>query len=143
MDVVPIRSFRKSYFHVSYTSGTLTRQRPRLDGACQRCKMTTVLNSLYFLWNISFNLLSLYFLFNISFLPSYCVKCYDCIVKWGHVAVAPLYGCVGAKSCLNTFCLQRRVCELGRKIQTYTSQFHHLPHLCHHADHNIRHQLQG
>ena len=67
-----LRSFSKSYFHVSYRRrmlGTLAKQRSRLGDACQSSEMVTLLNSLSFV-------------FKISFLPTYCVKYYDYIVKW-------------------------------------------------------------
>ena len=66
-----IRSFRKSYFHVSYSRrmpATLARQRPRLSDVCQSSEMATLLNSLHFV-------------FKIVFLPNYHVKYYDYIVK--------------------------------------------------------------
>ena len=48
---------------------TLARKRPCLGDACQSSEMTTLLNSLFLV-------------FIISFLPKYRVKCYDYIVKW-------------------------------------------------------------
>ena len=73
MDVTTIiRSFKKSYFHVSYNlrmPGTLAWQRPGLDDACQSGKMATLLNILL---SVSKMLL----------LPDCRVKYYDYFVKW-------------------------------------------------------------
>ena len=48
---------------------TLARQRPRLGDACQNGKMATLLNSIFFV-------------FEMLFPPNYRVKYYDYIVKW-------------------------------------------------------------
>ena len=72
MDATIISSFRNSYFHVSYgrlVPGMLAREHPGLGDACQSDEMATLLNSLFFV-------------FNIFFLPNYRVKYYDYIVKW-------------------------------------------------------------
>ena len=71
MDAIIVRSFIKSYFHVSYRKrmpDTLARQRPHLGDACQSGEMATLLNSLFFV-------------FKLSFLPKYPVQYYDYIVK--------------------------------------------------------------
>ena len=52
-----------------YRAGTLVWQRRSLHDSCQSGKMAALLNSLFFV-------------FKISFLPKYRVKYYDYIVKW-------------------------------------------------------------
>ena len=64
--------FRQSYFHVSYRRrmpATLMWLRQSTGGSCQSSEMATLLNSLSFV-------------FKISFLPKYRVIYYDYIVKW-------------------------------------------------------------
>ena len=71
VDATIIQYFRKSYFHVSYRrrmSGIMVWQRPSLGDLCKSSEMATLLNSLYFV-------------FNISFLRKYRVKYYDYIAK--------------------------------------------------------------
>ena len=65
--------FRQSNFHVSYRrrmSATLNLPRQSTGGACHSIEMAALLNSLSFV-------------FESLFLPKYCVKHYDYIVKWG------------------------------------------------------------
>ena len=67
-----IQSFRNNYFHVSYRRrmpSTLDWQRRSLDDSCQSGKMAALLNSLFFM-------------FKITFLPKCRVDYYDYVVKW-------------------------------------------------------------
>ena len=64
--------FSDSYFHVSYHErmpATLIWPQQSLGGSCQKGKMAALLNSLFFV-------------FKISFLPKYRVMYNDYIVKW-------------------------------------------------------------
>ena len=63
---------QKKYFDVSYRRripGTFPWQWPGIGDTCQSGKMVTLLNSLFFVLNI-------------SFLPNYTIKYYDYIEKW-------------------------------------------------------------
>ena len=67
-----IRYFQKSYFNVSYHRcmlRTLAWRRAGLDHACQSSNMAMLLNSILFV-------------FEISFLPKYRVNYYYYIIKW-------------------------------------------------------------
>ena len=110
VDATIIRSFSKSYFHISYHRRmpvTLAMQRPGLGDACQSGKMATLLNSLFFV-------------FKISLLPNYPVKYYDYIVK--------LYSSVACNWCVlldfsfnaeATLCVGRRI---GLRIDAMFTQ---------------------
>ena len=70
--ILAYNSLRKSYFHVSFyrcMPVTLAMQRAGLGDASQSGEMLILLNLSFFVLN---NL----------FLPNYCVKYHDYIVKW-------------------------------------------------------------
>ena len=67
VDATIIGSFQKEQFPSAGVCRAL--QRRSLDDSCQSGKMAALLNSLFFM-------------FTISFLPKYCVKYNDYIVKW-------------------------------------------------------------